>query len=234
MHMNEQMPPKEGQPKNVGNIIIGVLLVVVIILLFSFFSGDQQASLPVNGDVSDETAEDAVDEPVFNFEGIHPTDWGLTERAQNGVQSLQAGQLLQFYVVEDPTQDDVVYFATSHREDDADEVLLSVYEYRTDNFNFERLFRRSYEPGDIDGLPEEALPVMRVVGYDSGSLVLLVQANDDSPGPCAVPLLLADSESRMLWGMSIEEPYGGFEEYEPPAEILEAKEVAQEKCQSEL
>lgn len=232
------MKNRKEAKKSTSNLIIGILVVIVLILAFSWMDSVPQSSdtdMAQNDDQEQMGNDRNSDESSSQtFDGFLPDDWALTERAENGINTLTSGQKIDFSIIQDPSDENVVYFS-AHSFDDGDGLMqIGVYKYRTDNYNFERLFRRSYNEGSIDGLPTTEFPVFHVVGYDNGALVLLVQGESDSPGPCAEPILLPDSDGRLLWSMSIEDPYGGFEEYTLPSDVrMEAQEM-QETCLEEM
>ncbi len=237
---NNPMPQGGESKKKTSNLIIGILGIIVLILLFSWLDGGQETTDEYHDETEDTVEEMGSDEEAsepssMNFEGISPFDWELTERAEGGVATLTSGQEIEFSIIEDPTDENVVYFATSAYDERDDQQMIGIYSYRTDNFNFERLFRRSYDKGDLENIHEEDFPDFHVVGYDSGNLVLLVMGMSDSPGPCAEPLLLgADYDGRELWSMSVDDPYGGFEDYELSEELRAEVEADQEACVAEL
>ncbi|MBT4857259.1 hypothetical protein HON52_03670 [Candidatus Uhrbacteria bacterium] len=233
--MTDPMPNGAQSKKKTHNLIIGILAIIVVILLFSWLNEEsEEMSNDISDNeevVNDDTADEKPEVTGSNFDGISPSDWELTERAETGISSLTSGQQIDFYVMPDPSDENVVYFAASAYDEGDDQQMIGIYKYNTDDYNFERIFRRSYDAGDIEGLPEEARPVIRVVGVDDGRLVLLVQSNDDSPGPCSQPLLLADSDGRLMWSMSVSDPYGGFEEYVLDEEVRADAELAQATCE---
>lgn len=236
---NNPMPQGKESKKKTHNLIIGILGIIILILLFSWMDGSQETA-DVPGDdteVGDELdgADEESEPSTMNFEGVSPADWDLLERAESGVATLTSGQEIEFYIVKDPADDNVVYFATSALDEGDDQQMIGIYRYQTDDYNFERLFRRSYDLGDLENIHEEDFPDFHVVGYDSGDLVLLVMGRSDSPGPCSEPLLLgADYDGRSLWSMSLEDPYGGFENYELSDELRAEVETDQEACLAEL
>lgn len=223
--------------KNTPFYIIIVLL-VALVLYFIVNPG----STNQNEQIDEQEVTDAMNEPAAkNFAGIWHDDWPLLERAQNGVQTLTSGQLVDGYIMEDPNNKDTVYFATylysDNDESDLayDENMVSIYRYSTKNFHFERLYRATYETSDLDGeIMEGSLPLFRVVGTDGDKLILLVTAMDDSPGPCTSMLLLGETQGRTLWSMDLSDPYGGFESYQLPDDVRTDAEAQMEACQQEL
>lgn len=175
-------------------------------------------------------------EPVVSFETVNRTDWQHTERAEEAIQSIAEGQQIKNFIVTDPTQENIAYFAAEVYDEEIQENLISIYKYNTENYEWERLFRQSYGQSDMSQLREEATPTIMPLGYDNGNLVLLAQDRSDSPGPCAEPLLLAsqdDSSTRTLLTISLSEPYSGFQTYEAPDEVVEEAEEREMECLDE-
>lgn len=231
-----ESPQEHKKHSKYANIVIGVLAVIVGILLIAILQNTQSPQDSTGTDPEQMDPEVAMEEPpaiTFEFDALE--DWELLERATEGVQDLARGQELEFGIVTDPSDEKFVYFATSVYDTRKKENLVSVYKYNTENFNFERLFRRSYSVGDFTFLAEEAIPNFHVIGYDDGQLVILAQDMNDSPERCAQPLLLGaeHDDVRTLISMSINDPYAGFNEYTPPQEVIDDAKSAQALCQDE-
>lgn len=242
--MEDQKPGEHGRasapdaPKNVTNIIIGVLAVIVGILLIAILQQNRPASEQTPASSTEEAANDVTEPaiPAVNFAYTDIEVWEHTSRAQEDIQELARGQVLEFGVVTDPSDPTFAYFATSVYDDRKKENLVGVYKYNVENYSFERLFRRSYSAGDFTMLGEDVIPVFHVVGYDDGRLVILAQDMNDSPGPCAQPLLLGaeQSDARALISMSITDAYAGFETYTLSDDVRRAAETAEQTCLSAL
>lgn len=241
MNDNNPMPQGGEAKKKTSNLIIGILVVIVLILLFSW-RGSDQASAPStqydDDDVTQDT-DDTVDDGDTNLssmstDGILPQDWDLLKRAEAGINTLTSGQQIQSWIVADPTDENVVYFAANSFDDGDGLMQIGIYKYRTDNYNFERLFRHSYDEGDIEDLPATQYPEFHVIGYNDNQLVLLIQPEGYLPGPCTNPLLISETTERLLWSMNIEDPYSGFVEYTPSQEELAAAQSEVDACLAEL
>lgn len=243
------MTDKEHQhkPKHAKNIIIGVLLITIVILVFAFLNGGDAEPNNEQPTITDSRPGDAMEEPrdAKSFEYLLPEQWEHLERAEEAIQELAPGQRVQFGILEDPINPDIVYFTSSAFDVNKQENLLSVYKYNTSDFSWERLFRNTYGEGEFSGLADFVIPAFHIVGYDNNHLVVLVQDTDDSPGPCADPLLIGFSEPafdeddnpvliRDLLSMSISEPYSGFRDYTPPDEVIEEAQERQEECLENL
>ncbi len=140
-------------------------------------------------------------------------------RILSSVESLAPNQEVHG-AVKNPTNDDLIYFTTDSFDWDANEVLISVFEYNVNDFTWERLFRKTYDVGQnkenaFPGMEKYGRPVLTPVGYDSGALIFGVVDSDWSPGPND------DVSSPYFYyvSMDLENPYGGFEEYELPEEV---------------
>lgn len=187
-----------------------------------------------------EESENMEETSSRNFEYTMPGDWEFTEQAAGGVGALGENQEIAFGIVQNPQNPDISYFATYTDDAEAGNTLLSVYEYNTSDFTWERVYRATYAAGEsnIPGLSEPAsdtaMPVLRVLGYDSGKLVMLAQYRQDSPGPCAEPLLLDDGGLRSLVSMDLDNPYGGFTEYELPDDVADNLRTQEQECQNNL
>lgn len=218
------MPKNTAPEKPRVNIVHAAFLVVIaVIIILILLQPKQDAQLPINGgDSTNETEELSTEQiDAKNFNMILPSEWSETERAENNIQFLGEGQRIEYSIIEDPINEDIVYFATSAYDNDEDEMLVSIYSYNTSDYTFERIFRTTYERGDSSYLLENQIPVFHVLGYDSGSLVLLIKDVDDSPGE-GNTLLLGDEdadEPRARLSMEIDNPYGGFSYYELPEEV---------------
>lgn len=232
------MEEKLDRPKP-GGMNRGLVALIVIIAVVVIYAVVTKTSAPITEPTGDETAsetEEITEEPALEgeqFGGLLPEEWDRFEKATKNIQTLGRDQAIGFYVVADPDNENLVYFASSAYDTTLKENMLSVYRYRLDNDNFERLFRTRYGEGRFPML-ESGTPVLHVLGYDSGKLVLLVQDTDDSPGPCTEPLLLGIGEDRgerrNMITMDISDPYGGFEEYTPTQEVIDAAQEAQDSC----
>ena len=225
MPTSGDVPQKGG--RNLGRMIFWLIAtIIVVVLLYNVFApatGDQ-VNEGQNGDMM-------MEDPVTtNYGFLNPEDWDGLERAETNIQDLAPGQRVRFGVVQDPADDNVVYFATSAFDVPTQSNLVSVYKYRNDDYTFERLFRTTYEQGNPIGLDERILPEFHAIGYEDGKLILLAMGVDDSPGPCANPYLIASGELRSLFTLDVNDPYAGFEDYIPSQELLEEKRAEEATC----
>ncbi|MDA1024380.1 MAG: hypothetical protein O3B96_00230 [bacterium] len=152
-----------------------------------------------------------------NFALIHPSTWEQTERAEASIATLAEDQIMRFAIVADPEDKDRIYFATGTPGGaDVKESLLSIYAYRLDDYTWERLFRNTYERGDLE-LTETGLPTFHVLGVEDRNLVLAISERVLDPESCANPyeFVTGQSAAARFVTMSLDDPYGGFEDYEP-------------------
>lgn len=218
-------------------VLIAALVIIYIVVNKTPATEEQVSNETETTQISDST--DPAEQMSGNsFDYLLPDDWGLTERAEQGIASLASDQTIEFGIVTDPNNENVVYFSSTVFDDELEEQLVSVYKYQTDNYNFERLFRTSYGEGRFPNLDEPNFVVLHVVGYEDGKLIILAQDSDDSPGPCAEPILMGWDENRgtirNLLTLDIAEPYSGFEEYTPPEEVAGAARERQTQCKAGL
>jgi hypothetical protein len=231
----QQEQRSANQPKKNNSFLTSAAIIVAIILAFVLL---RPASAPVEereNNVSD-SAEQEIIQDKKEFEWTAPNAWEHLERATNAIQSLTPGQVIESGILQDPTNENVVYFAASAFDEEKLENLVSVYQYQTDDYNFERLFRTTYAEGGTSLLGDEAVPVFHVVGYDNNNLILLIQDYFDSPDPCGQPLLLGmqHGDSRNLVSMSINDPYSGVETYTPPQDVIKEFQQKELTCLEKL
>ncbi len=225
---------RSGGPR----FLLWVVVAAIIILLIAWMkpAGDDVMNNSTD-DSSDETSLDdsSANATISSTSFTNPNDWDLLERAESTINSyLGDGQDIEFGIVQDPTDENTVYFASSAI--DGEENLISIYKYQTDDYNFERLFRKTYEPGKDALLAEDLLPAFHVIGYDDGNLVLFVKSVETSLEACAQPVLLGSSESdsAVLVTVSIDNPYDALEDYVPNQEVLDEALADQATCEAGL
>jgi len=211
------------------------LIVVGIILIASIFKNEDVAILPGSSDVLDETTR-VVE--ATNYEYQLTNEWELYDHAIVDIQTLQEDQIIEFGIVQDPIEDNYVYFSSSHIDKDNEETLVSLYKYNEDDYSFERLWRKSYATVEELFIMKESYPVAHVLGYENEMLIILFQDVDDSPGPCSNPWLMGweegDRDFRTMLTIDLSDPYGGFEEYTPNDDVIQTAEDALNECQNSL
>lgn len=214
--------------------LVGAIIIVAVVGAF-WLKDAQPNNSAADGD--EQGSGDENNEPAVSFDFLLPDDWSFTDNAMEDIQTLTPGQQITFGIVEDPTDDTHAYFASYAPDPNDDEkVLLSVYNYNTKTYEFERIFRRSYGT-DFPGLREGATPVFHVVGYDEGKLIILAQDADDSPGPCTEVLVLGrenEDIAREMLAMNLESPYDLMVPYEIPEEVYSAALEKQDSCVNQL
>ena len=235
--LKSEEKPKKNAPKRSSNVLIGLMVLVIALLLFSILGGKDD-SRENNPDTEAQTNEEIENEvQQISFSSISPEEWEGVERAKKNIQSLTPGQEIVFGIVQDPTDLSIAYFASQAYDSTLEQNLISIYKYRLDTYEFERLFRTTYAKGGLNLISDSAIPVFHVVGYDHGKLVIIIQDRGFTQPPCTAPLLADvddESEQNALVSMSINDPYGGFEKYTLPEEMVQLVESAQENCKNEL
>ena len=240
--MSKKSNPTKKSP---WGYYIGGLFVLVIVVAIVF--GVRQPAEPVlpTAEQVAEDVQDILEQPLFqaNYDYILPTDWEYAEVAQNTINESQGkdegAEKIQFGIVQDPNIKEWFYFATVDANDSEGE-FLGIYRYETDTRNWERLYKETNvieEPGDFRYN-------YHILGYDEQSLIVQRAAGDFSPGPCAEPLLLDTQTTQVrgedttvvspLYAMSLENPYGNWQEHELPEDVREQYEATQTECEKEL
>ena len=168
-----------------------------------------------------------------NFDYLIPSEWDRTETATVNIGLLGTGQTISGGIIQDPTDENIVYFASLLFTGEPETSQVSIYRYYLSNNNFERLYRAEYQPDEFTHL-ESGVPGFAVYGYDDGKLIILAHTVGVSAGPCTQPLLLGidDRNNYNLLSMEITEPYGGFTEYNPPESVIEQSESDMLACQA--
>jgi len=227
---------KKPDPHLNQKILVGVVIIVVVLAVV--FGLRNESSAPTNE--SDEIVDDngAVIEnssESSNFDYLIPSEWGHTEVATVNIGLLGAGQTISGGIVQDPTDENIVYFASLLFTGEPETSLISVYRYYLSNNNFERLYRAEYQSDEFTHL-ESGVPGFGVYGYDDGKLIVLAHIVGASAGPCTQPLLLGmnDRDNFNLLSMEITEPYGGFTEYDLPENVIEQSESDALACQASM
>ncbi len=182
-------------------------------------------------------------EPKHNFSAISSTSFDRAAAVLESVQSLESEskQVLNGGFVQSPVDENIYYFITSNTvevtEDTAAPVSIqtNVYEYDYLNWEWERLYKSTFERQSIEGITANIIPVFWPIGYDDGQLIVLTQPHGDfSPGPCFSSYLdFSTSDSLMHFSLDLDNPLAGLTPYELPEEITEAAEAEQAKCMEE-
>lgn len=219
--------------------IIGVFTVIAAIAVgfWLFTGGDKDTNtqdLMTEEQTETESVEESTTEPEISepMSGILTSDqWSYTEQTEEDLsEALEEGQKINWVI---PIEElGMAYFTTSLP--DGDSTLISVYEYNLDDYSFNRIYKRTINSATFANM-NDMMPTVRVVAFDAGTLYFLVQPVDDSPGPCAEPLLLADeSPERSLLSLSISDPLSGWQRVEElPAELRQQAEQRQSACLAE-
>ncbi len=220
--------------KNVW-LILGVAAVAIalIVVLKPDLPYSEDAADGGDNGTSDETPFNGA--PPTNFSFLMPEEWDYLNNAEKDIQTLTLGQDIRFGIVQDPIEPRVFYFGSVATDPkDSSQQLMSIYRYDTTNYNFERLYKKTYAAGDIEGIREGADYDFHVIAFDQMKLVVLLQDGSDSPGPCTEVYRLGREEddiARELYSLDLADPYAkGLEPYRFPDEVYEEAAEKEEAC----
>ncbi len=208
-----------------------VVLAVVLGLIFWNRGGDEGVG---GADSTSGSGNGDTQTDVAFLGSTMPEDWFRYRNASEDIDALTPDQHIGFFIIEDPAADDVAYFAASAYNADDQTVTLGMYRYDEPTYQFERIYRGTYAEGEADWLLSRGLPVWHLVAYDRGSLIVLAQDIDDSPGRCAQPFLLGTTEGRRLFSLDLEHPSSGLVPYEPDVVLLEQAQTEQDVCLEQM
>ncbi|MDP2631562.1 MAG: hypothetical protein Q8P30_02205 [Candidatus Uhrbacteria bacterium] len=219
-------------PKGWPNILSGVVAVIIVLLLFALLKPAQMEEGSTGEEDTSNVA--AIGAEPVNYIYTPITQWELSERAQGGIQTLTRGQIMLDGIVQDPTDENIVYFAASAYDSSRKQNLISIYSYRTDNYNFERIFRTIYSTGSLDDIASGAVPSFHVAGYDNGKLVILVKDRSILMQECENLYSFAASnpETTSLLTLNITDPYSGFGEFSPGEELMNTATTMKAECEN--
>jgi len=223
---------RSGGPR----FLLWIVVAAIIILIIAWAKpSDRQNDETLEPDYSNSETDEKTTDGASSMSFLLPGDWELYERAGSAINRyLGEGQEIVYGIVQDPTDQNIVYFASSAYDRDAEDNLVSLYRYQIDNYNFERVFRRTYNAGKDGLISENLIPTFHVVGYENGGLILFVQSVEDSLDACEQPLLVEPTDATKLITLDLEKPYDGFEDYIPTEEAIEEARAAMESCKAEL
>jgi hypothetical protein len=223
------------EPKRSKSTMVIVVVIILVILAVALANTKNDS----NSDFLDQPATDTSDESASDdgesllgvmYDYINPFEWQHQERAIEAVSSLADNQILNYGIVADPNNPSVRYFSTSVIDEEQEEILLSVYRYNSSDYTWVRLYRQTYTKESGTLIDAVTYPILHVIGYEDGDLILLAQDIEDYPKLCADPYLTPDSPSTALITMSTEDPYGGFVDYTLSDEAERLALARQEKC----
>ncbi|MFH1631825.1 MAG: hypothetical protein ABIA47_02235 [bacterium] len=217
-------------PKGLPNILTGVVAIIVVLLLFAIL---KPAPISENGNGEMDDEEHVLESETSNFIYTALADWGLAERATAGIQTLTSGQVIEEGIVQDPADENIVYFAASAYDSFNNQNLVSIYSYRNDNHNFERIFRTTYALGGCSYLTQNAVPSFHVVGYEERKLILLVKDIGGTFGECENLLTYGfdNPDTSNFVTLSLDDTYGGFGEFSPGEALMSEAEATKADCE---
>lgn len=209
-------------------IFVGLVLVTAGVSIFL-----------TNKAAEKQAAAEALETPpesasAQNFSMILPNDWKYTKNAQEDIQELMPNQILQFGIVQDPTEISRYYFIAD-AQTDPNTVMHNIYVYDATNYTFERIYKfpTSIDKG-FDGIRTGAFINFHLLAIDEDQLVILAEDAEDSPGPCTEVLTLgrdSTDAARELLSINLSNPYNqGLQPYQVPEEIYQAALDRQNDC----
>lgn len=211
--------------------VIGIVAVFIALLAIKMYSGRMVDDEYKTG------VEDGDEMSTVTLATLLPEDWSRYANAKKDIQALLPGQEMTFYIVEHPNDTDLAYFTTYAYDAELKTTTLSIYEYTESTYEFERIWRDTFTSGELSWLPTSySLPVWRLVGYDNGKLIVLVEDNDNSPGVCAQPFLVGvDNENvARLFTLDLGNPSAGLAPYTPDEDLVVQSTVKQNECLDEM
>lgn len=221
------------------NITIILLLGCIIFLLQTYFEQPTQTivitheSNPADLKVVETPPLPIEEEPIITtFDILSSEDWSQYEDALLAIQSAVPGQIILDGILLDPTNGHLAYFATSAYDNRSNSNLVGIYSFNTEDKTARRLFRTTYEIGEIEQIGTSSIPEIHVVGYDENDLILLLKDRSLKTKKCTNELLLATNNTKgyELVRMQIRHPYETFTKYELPNTIKIDFEDTQTAC----
>ncbi len=218
-------------PKNDQRIVFGVVIAIIIILVIAIFWGGSEANvfLPDNGEVDIETREPMDPAELQNFELIQAEDWDRYEDASEDIFVLGEDQEIGggptgSSILQDPEDANIFYFTSNTGP--GDENTLSIYRYTHDDYSFERIYKQSFDRGDLTYASH-----YMVAGIDNGQLLILSYPPQESNFGTFCSYAREGQQNRgdlvSMYSVDLEDPYAGLTEYTLPED---AKERLDDEC----
>ncbi|MFC1787893.1 hypothetical protein ACFLZY_01595 [Patescibacteria group bacterium] len=161
---------------------------------------------------------------------LTPEEFEGTKQAEKIINSTQGktesgvnSEKIVAGIVEDESDSETVYFATSTA--NRDENFVGIYKYNKENFRWQRLYKNTYEPEK--GVETRML---RVLGKEQKDLILMVDLLERKSEKCESLWLLATEEPYELVKMNLDDPYSGFEQYKLPSDLKTQEEKTVAAC----
>lgn len=130
----------------------------------------------------------AQEQTQTNFSVVDAADWDQAANVETYVEQLTPDQTIEGGYVQDPTNANVIYFATSSADG-----TLSIYRYDTSTYFFERLWR-------ADATTDKE---WNVVGYDNGNVIFVEVAGGYTLDACGSAMLdgVDGTDGATLWSL---------------------------------
>lgn len=206
------------------------LLLVVAVAIVTYVAWPKQQDADVRTDTASDTT---TGEDTAFLATLSPEDWPRYKNAASDIDDLgPENQEIAGYIVVDPADANTAYFASYAYDADAESQFVGIYKYDVPTYTFERISKKIYSAGDVEWMRSEAYPVWQLVGYDHGTLVVLIEDADNSPGPCAQPFLAGVDNEHIarLFALDLASPSAGLTAYTPDATLVKEAREAEGEC----
>ena len=226
------------------NLWLGIGVAIVVIIIFVITMSKDATAPVINNATSDSDTNVATVATGLNFNVIDPDEWTETARATKIINETQGKAVdeerVQWGVIQDPNESNIYYFATygTVMKDsnlgpaETDDRFVGIYKYNVDNYNWERLYKSTHTMEN----PKDISLLIKILGYHDDRLIIREMSADYSLGPCSSSLL-ADASKRdgemvlsELLALDLSNPYGGFETYTPPSDVVQQEMDAIDEC----
>lgn len=189
-------------------------------------------SLPSVSDTLDEIPRVQETFSDTNYDFVRPENWQHFDKATQIINETQGRvgtqpEQITPSIVQDPTNEDVYYFATYMQDKMETEFFTGIYRYDVSDHNWDRLYKVTQ---DFQGAT-----LHFVIGYDSGSLIIRKYLHTD-PHLATVNctnLWLPPIEEHIV-AMSLDDPYGGFDAFTVPDEVHSIELERQQRCNKQM
>ena len=214
-----ESPQKKSKPLFPIVMVIAVLLILFFVMQEETLDTDL---LPSQEEVTNENGSTASNSDSVHFvdDVLSPEEFEGIEKAEYIINSnqgkekvMETYETLEFGIVADEQIENAVYFTTSALQTSEQKMFVGVYQYDTETFRWQRLYKNTYSANE-----DESYPLLRVIGKEGSTLFLFKDVNDREMEECESLWLLADDEVYSLWTLDTKDLYAGLSTYELPEE----------------